>query len=121
MAVSGWSAARRHSFIVSIIRQGSRRWPPRYEVLNESKTQKRINPKTKRLAQFYLCAACCEEYPATGVQVDHIQPVVGRDGFTTWDDFITQMFCDKDNLQTLCLSCHKTKSQEEREARCALK
>lgn len=117
MAVSGWSAARRHSFIVSVLRQGTRRWPPKYETLNESKTQKRINPKTKRLAQFYLCATCAEEFPRTGVEVDHCEAVVGPEGFTTYDQYIANLYCEKDNFQILCLACHKLKTLEERENR----
>lgn len=110
-----WTPARKHSFIVSVLRTGTRRWPPKYEVLNESKTEKKINVKTGRLAQHFLCAACADEFPATGVQVDHISPVVGSSGFTTWDDYINNMYCEKDNLQVLCLDCHKIKTKEERE------
>jgi hypothetical protein len=110
-----WSTARKHSFIVSVLRTGTRRWPPKFQTLNDAKTEKKINSKTKRLAQHFLCAGCGNEFPATGVQVDHIDPVVGPSGFTTWDDYITNMYCEKDNLQVLCLECHKTKTKEERE------
>jgi len=69
------------------------------------------------MAQHYQCRACGLDWPATGVQVDHITPVVSADGFTTWDDYIANMFCEKDNLQVLCLACHKAKSQSERKER----
>lgn len=97
-----------------MLRQGTRRYPPKFETLNEAKTEKRINPKSKRLAQFYLCATCCGEFPAKEVAVDHIQSVVGPEGFTTWDEFVNRLFCDKDNLQCLCHSCHKIKTDEEK-------
>lgn len=101
-----------------MLRQGTRRWPPKYQVLNESKTEKRINPKSKRLAQFYLCAACAGEFPAKEISVDHIEPVVNPvTGFVSWDEYINRMFCDKDNLQALCMTCHKIKTKEEKEAR----
>jgi hypothetical protein len=43
--------------------------------------------------------------------------VVTEDGFTTWDDVINRMFCEKENLQVLCHECHKAKTQEEKESR----
>jgi len=48
------------------------------------------------------------------VQVDHIIPVIDpATGFTTWDAFIERLFCDRDNLQVLCTSCHDIKTKEE--------
>jgi 5-methylcytosine-specific restriction endonuclease McrA len=47
--------------------------------------------------------------------VDHIKPIIDPDvGFTTWDECIERMFCEADNLQVLCKSCHEIKSNEER-------
>ena len=34
-------------------------------------------------------------------------------GFTNWHDYVENMFCEVDNLQVLCLACHKIKCQEE--------
>jgi hypothetical protein len=31
-----------------------------------------------------------------------------------WPEYIEQMFCEKDNLQMLCLACHSAKSAAER-------
>lgn len=109
-----WTEGRRRGFIVSVLRAGSRRWPPKYETLAEAKTEKKINPKTGRLAQLYLCATCCGEFSSKDVQVDHIDPVIPKSGFTTWDNYIERLFCDKDNMQVLCIDCHKIKSKEER-------
>jgi len=110
-----WTDGRKKAFITSVLRSGSRRWPPKYETLNEAKTQKKINIKTGRLAQHYLCADCKEEHPSKNVQVDHIKPVIDQQvGFTTWDSFITRLFCDKDNLQVLCKTCHDTKTKKEK-------
>lgn len=109
-----WTEARRHSFIVSVLRTGTRRWPPKYETLNEAKTEKRINPKTGRLAQHFKCAGCAQEFPAKEVAVDHTKAVVGPEGFTTWDNFVTNLFCDKENLQVLCTACHKVKTLQEK-------
>lgn len=111
-----WTQARVHSFIVSVLRAGSRRWPAKYETLNEAKTTKKINSKTGRLAQHYKCKACKEEFPAKDVQVDHKRPVVDpKVGFVDWNTFIERLFCEKKNFQVLCTSCHKLKSAKEKQ------
>lgn len=111
-----WTPARHHAFIVSVLRAGTRRWPPKYETLNEAKTEKKKNKLTGRLAQHFLCALCGEDFPATQVQVDHIKPVVDpRKGFTTWDTYIKRLFCSKENFQILCKPCHKQKTKEEKQ------
>ena len=117
-SLSEWTEGRKKSFIVSTLRAGNRRWPPRYNTLNAAKTEKRINVSTGRLAQHYKCAECLEEFPAKVVQVDHIKPVVDpKKGFISWDVFIDRMFCDEDNLQVLCKACHDKKTTKEREVK----
>lgn len=106
-----WSLGRFNSFVTSILRSGSRRWQPKWECLNEAKTEKKINPETGRLAQHYLCALCGDEYTAKNVQVDHVIPI-GKD--RSWDEFIEALYCEKNNLQTVCITCHKKKTADER-------
>lgn len=112
-----WTEARRKAFIVSVLRSGTRRWPEKYETLNEAKTEKKVNTATGRIAQHFKCASCRDDFPAKMVQVDHVKPAVGIEGFSSWDSFIEGLFCEKDNLQVLCSECHNTKSKGEREAR----
>jgi 5-methylcytosine-specific restriction endonuclease McrA len=111
-----WTPARKKAFIVSILRGGSRRYPPKYETLNEAKTEKKINKASGRLAQHFLCAECSKEFPAKLIQVDHIEPVVDPAiGFQDWNSFIERLFCDKGNLQTLCKACHAVKTAQEKQ------
>ena len=106
-----WTIGRFNSFITSILRSGSRRWGPKYETLNAAKTEKKTNPKSGRIAQHFMCASCNKEYIAKDVQVDHIKPI----GFDkTWDEFINGLYCEADNLQVLCIPCHKVKTQLEK-------
>jgi 5-methylcytosine-specific restriction endonuclease McrA len=111
-----WTEGRIRSFITSTLRAGSRRWPPKYETLNSSKTEKKINVKTGRLAQHYRCAKCDEEFTSKDVEVDHIKPVIDpKKGFVSWDEYIKRLFCTEDNMQTLCKPCHLAKTKLEKE------
>lgn len=110
-----WTEGRYRSFITSTIRGGFRRWPVKFSVLKSALVGKKINPSTGRLASMYLCNICKEEFPNKMVQVDHIEPVIDpKVGFISWDSFIEKLFCEKENLQVLCIPCHKNKSDYER-------
>lgn len=110
-----WTEARFNSFVKSALRAASRRWPPKYERLADAYIGKRINTKTGREGKHYRCALCLGAFPAKDVQVDHIEPIIDPAvGFTTWDDVVNRMFCEKQNLQCLCTECHKAKTAQER-------
>lgn len=111
-----WTLARWKAYIVGVLRSGTQRYPPKYETLNAAKTVKKVNAKTGRIAQHYKCAECLTDFPLKEVQVDHIKPIVGPEGFTTWDDYIPALYCQKDNLQVLCKEDHARKTKREREA-----
>lgn len=106
-----WTKGRWNSFVTSILRSGSRRWPPKYTTLNAAKTEKKINVKTGRLAQHFLCAICKEEVVAKEINIDHVVPI-GTE--KTWDEFINGLFCEEDNLQAVCIPCHKIKTKQEK-------
>lgn len=105
------------SFIKSALRSKSRFWKPISEVLKRSKTARGV----------YLCNVCKQEVPVShvvnnkrrkNIMVDHINPVVTpTEGFVDWNTFIRNLFCEEDNLQAICSSCHDKKSQEERTQR----
>jgi 5-methylcytosine-specific restriction endonuclease McrA len=118
MANSNWTEGRLKSFITSCLRGGFRRYPPKYEVLKEAFVDKRLNEKTKRISAHYLCNECENIFPTKEVQVDHVKPIVNpAKGFISWDDFIANLFCEKSNLQVLCLTCHKSKTDKENNKR----
>lgn len=112
-----WTDARFNSFIKSALRAASRRWPPKFETLNDACVGVKVNVKTGRQAKHYKCAQCGGEFPAKEVQVDHIKPIVDPVlGFTNWDDVVYGMFCEKHNLQVLCIDpCHKSKTAAEKQ------
>ncbi len=112
-----WSDAKFKGWIISLLRRGTMKYPPRNEALRAAKTEKKINEKTGRMAQHYRCAGCKEEFPAKGVQVNHVDPVIGDSGFIDWDTYIERMFCPVENLNVLCRTCHDVKSAQERKDR----
>lgn len=112
-----WTAARFNSFVKSALRSASQRWPPKYQCLNKAKRGKKINWKTGRIAEHYECNSCHKEFVLKDVQVDHKSPIVPVTGFTTWDEVIDNMFCEEDDLQVLCIQCHKIKSNAEKASR----
>lgn len=115
--VDGWTDGRYNSFITSTLRSGMRRWPPKWQCLKDAYVGKEVGP-TGRTGSRYKCAKCGGHFPSSAVQVDHIVPVVATNsGFTSWDDYIDRLFCEKTNLQVLCKPCHKVKTKEEKTCR----
>jgi 5-methylcytosine-specific restriction endonuclease McrA len=116
--MADWTKARLHSFIVSALRGAFRKYPNKYEVLEEAFVGKQVNLKTNRVSKHYKCKSCEGHFPSSEVNVDHINPVVDpTEGFTSWDKFIPNMFCPKDGLQVLCKTCHDIKTKEENKIR----
>ena len=70
-------------------------------------------PPGGRLKWVYECAYCHKKYPRKDVAVDHVESVVGVEGFIDWDTYIKRMFCESDNLQILCSKCHDLKTKQE--------
>lgn len=69
----------------------------------------------KRPHVQYQCAVCTEWHSSTKVSVDHVEPVISTDeGFKDWNTFVERLFCDSNNLQVICETCHKTKTYSER-------
>lgn len=73
-----------------------------------------------RGGKLFTCAVCGVLSGMGKVQVDHKDPVVPVD--TTLQDMdlttiIRRLWCDDDNLQVLCLKCHKEKTKRERKLR----
>ena len=110
-----WTEGRLQGFIIGVLRAGHKRWPFKYEVKNEAKTEKKVNPDSGRLAQFYLCSLCSQEFTNKEVEVDHIIPVIDQTvGFVDWDTYIQRLFSPKENYQLVCKSCHLAKSNLEK-------
>lgn len=112
-----WTESRYTSFVKGGLRSASQRWPPKYQVLNEACVGQKLNPKSGRLAKFYKCNICKDDFPAKEVEVNHIIPVVPLSGFDSWDGLIERLFCEKDGLEVACKPCHKAITKQENNER----
>lgn len=110
-----WTEAQFTSFIKGNLRRVTSKWGPIADCLKNARTRR----------GFYICNGCKEEVPASirddngkrvkNAIVDHIDPIIDPDiGWVSWDETINRMFCEQDNLQVLCHSCHKVKSDDEK-------
>lgn len=97
---------------MNILRQGTVAWSGRNLCLKKSRERfevgvyKNGNP---RYLFKYKCATCKEWYRDFEVEVDHIDEVGSFNG--SFDDYIKRMYCEQDNLQTLCCNCHLLKTK----------
>ena len=113
-----WTEAKFRAFIISALRAYMKRYPPKWKALEEAKVGKKVNKRSGRLAEHYLCASCGGFFVARDVQVDHIEPVVApSEGFKDWWTYMNRLYCEKENLQVLCKPCHKEKTNAERKER----
>lgn len=105
--------------IQNSLRQASIIWHVRKEVMLEAKTRVHIgkykNGKDKYKVK-YICNHCKKPWNEEQVEVDHIIEVahniappskMTKAELLLW---ISQLFCDKSNLQVLCIGCHQTKT-----------
>lgn len=62
------------------------------------------------------CKECRKLYTRSELHGDHIKPVIDpRTGFTDWNSYIDRLFLGQ--IQPLCITCHKQKSERENSVR----
>jgi len=102
------------------------------EKLEESRQEfpryKKDGTRAKKNWVKRQCEVCQQWVSSTKISVDHIDPVVPRDGFPADSDmwnrimiFMKRLWCDKSNLQRICDDCHDKKTQKERIERLLIK
>lgn len=104
----GWTKSRYFGFIRSALRRASVKYPVKYQVLQEARRP--YSGKDKRTKWEYSCSICKKWFKTKDVEVDHIKPVGSLLKYSDLDRFCRRLFCEKDNLQVLCKSCHGEKT-----------
>jgi 5-methylcytosine-specific restriction endonuclease McrA len=103
-----WSEARYKSFIRSLLRRGSMRWPPIQDALIA--VRRTAIGRSKQTKWEYQCANCSHWFLRKEVQVDHIVECGSLDDLNR---FVATLFCEESNLQVLCDGCHQAKPKPE--------
>ena len=95
----------------------------RKQVLDAYETE-HVDPKRPRVNKWAWCSVCGEVSPKYKMQVDHQDPVVEIHSSLeqmTWDELVDRIWCERNNLTVMCISCHTSKSKLEMKARRAHK
>ena len=100
------------SFIRSALRQKSRWWKPITEC--KMKARRAYKGPSKRQKFEYQCNSCKAWFPEKQINVDHIQPAGSLNCKEDLAGFVERLFCEQDNLQVLCESCHDIKTKLEK-------
>lgn len=100
------------SFIRSALRQKSRWWKPVTECKNKSR--RAYKGPNKRQKFEYQCAECDGWFPEKKINVDHIFPAGSLNSAQDLAGFVERLFCEADNLQVLCETCHNRKTAAEK-------
>lgn len=91
----------RATFLKGILRRASFHWRARTEAMTAARIER----------GKYKCAMCSGLFGPKEVALDHIKPVVDpKTGFTTWDSYIENLFCEADGFQVICHPCHEVKT-----------
>lgn len=100
------------SFIRSALRQKSRWWKPIAQA--KAKAKRKYKGPNKRQKFEYQCAECLNWFPDKKINVDHIVPAGTLRCANDLPGFVERLFCEMDNLQVLCTTCHDKKTQDEK-------
>jgi len=103
------------SFIRSGLRQKSRWWKPIAEC--KAKAKRAYKGPLKRQKFEYQCNQCKNWFPDKKINVDHICPAGSLNSAQDLAGFIERLFCEVDNLQVLCETCHNVKTKSEKDAK----
>jgi 5-methylcytosine-specific restriction endonuclease McrA len=103
------------SFIRSGLRQKSRWWKP----ITQCKMKARRDYKgpLKRQKFEYQCNECGGWFPEKKINIDHIMPAGTLRCANDLPGFVERLFCEIDNLQVLCTTCHDAKTKSEKDGR----
>ena len=100
------------SFIRSALRQKSRWWKPITEC--KLKAKRKYKGVNKRQRFEYQCNACKQWFAEKNINVDHIIGAGSLNCGADLDGFVNRLFCEADNLQVLCTTCHDAKTKLEK-------
>ncbi len=101
------------SWIRSNCRKMTTRWKPRFDKLAEGK--RKSESDNKRLKWEYSCEECEGWFPGSQIEIDHIVPCGGLNGWDKILPWFKNALVEIDGYQRLCKTCHRIKTNEEQD------
>lgn len=99
---------KKRNFVIATLRKASFKWPTRYAAIKKARISRGI----------YECKKCKKTGPLKEFDLDHVIPVIGPEGFISFDVYIERLFPDnEDGWQLLCKKCHEKKTEKENKIR----
>lgn len=99
--------------ILSALRGTTRYWVPAMQALKEASRPSQSS--NKRLKTEYQCKSCLNWYPRKSVQIDHVMPCGGINGYDKIIPWLLKAHIeDSQGFQVLCRDCHKIKTKAEK-------
>jgi len=109
-----WTEAKYFQFIRSALRKATMRYPVKQKVLAANRRPKQLPGRHKWECK---CAHCNLWWAQTACQVDHIVPAGKLSSYADLPGFVARLFCEPEDMQVLCSSCHQIKTNEERKSK----
>ena len=100
------------SFIRSGLRQKSRFWKPITQC--KMTARRAYHGPLKRQKFEYQCNVCNTWFPEKKINIDHIIPAGSLRCANDLPGFVERLFCEVDNLQCICESCHNVKTKNDK-------
>lgn len=100
------------SFIRSALRQKSRWWKP--ISICKANAKRDYKGPNKRQKFEYQCNECKAFFPEKKINVDHKVPAGSLNTKEDLPGFVERLFCEVEDLQVLCETCHNIKTQLEK-------
>lgn len=99
-------------YVINVLRRGTLKWNGRTNALRRARKRFRdgkLKNGNVKWKYHWNCAKCGKWFrDESDMEVDHIMEVGPYKG--DLHDYAERMYCDEDNLQVLCIRCHKAKT-----------
>lgn len=79
-----------------------------------------IDANRPRVKKWSICPVCTKHTPTYLIEVDHSDPIIPLDKTLedmSWDEVISRIWCELDNLKPICKECHLIKTKNEAKVR----
>ena len=111
--------AKERGLLKGAIRRVYSRSDIRRAVINASKVT-HSDPTRKRVKTWCRCAICQQPEAISLMVVDHRDPIIPVNSSLeamSWDTVIDRTWCEENNLDAVCKTCHDVKTKAENKLR----